>query len=139
MLNEERIRLMTKMACYEDGIGKKYMPIKQYYRRDYVSYQMLKTLITSTIAFGLLFVCWILYDMESITEALGNGDLAAFGISILVKYVIFAVIYQIIAFLVYNRRYTKATASVKEYYFFLKKAQKLQEKEDRTRPLEDGK
>lgn len=139
MLNEERIRLMTKMACYEEGIGKEYMPIKQYYRRDYVSSEMLKTLITSTIAFGLLSVCWILYDMESITEALGDSDLAVFGTSILVKYVIFTVLYQIIAFLVYNRRYTKATASVKEYYSFLKKAQKLQEKEDRTRPLEDRK
>ncbi len=139
MLNEERIRLMTKMACYEEEIGKEYMPIKQYYRRDYVSSEMLKTLITSTIAFGLLSVCWILYDMESITEALGDSDLAVFGTSILVKYVIFTVLYQIIAFLVYNRRYTKATASVKEYYSFLKKAQKLQEKEDRTRPLEDRK
>ena len=46
MLNEERIRLMTKMVCYEEGEGKEYMPVKQYYRRDYVSLEMLKTFVT---------------------------------------------------------------------------------------------
>ena len=42
MLNEERIRLMTKMASYETREGKEHMPIKQYYRRDYISYEMMK-------------------------------------------------------------------------------------------------
>ena len=79
MLNEERIRLMTKMASYEEGIGKEYLPMKQYYRRDYVSLEMLKTFFTSTIAFGILCLCWILYEMENITEVLNNGDLISLG------------------------------------------------------------
>ena len=68
MLNEERIRLMTKMASYEEGEGKEYMPIKQYYRKDYVGLGMIKTFITSSIAFGILFLCWVLYDMDNITD-----------------------------------------------------------------------
>lgn len=132
MLNEERIRLMTKMASYEEGVGKEYLPMKQYYRRDYVSLEMLKTFFTSTIAFGILCLCWILYEMENITEVLNNGDLISFGISILVKYLIFIVIYQVIAFLVYNRRYTKATRSVKTYYSILKRVQRLREKEEKV-------
>ena len=132
MLNEERIRLMTKMASYEEGIGKEYLPMKQYYRRDYVSLEMLKTFFTSTIAVGILCLCWILYEMENITEVLNNGDLISFGISILVKYLIFIVIYQVIAFLVYNRRYTKATRSVKTYYSILKRVQRLREKEEKV-------
>ena len=123
---------MTKMASYEEGIGKEYLPMKQYYRRDYVSLEMLKTFFTSTIAFGILCLCWILYEMENITEVLNNGDLISFGISILVKYLIFIVIYQVIAFLVYNRRYTKATRSVKTYYSILKRVQRLREKEEKV-------
>ena len=106
--------------------------MKQYYRRDYVSLEMLKTFFTSTIAFGILCLCWILYEMENITEVLNNGDLISFGISILVKYLIFIVIYQVIAFLVYNRRYTKATRSVKTYYSILKRVQRLREKEEKV-------
>ena len=58
MLNKERIRLMTKMASYEVGEGKEYIPIKQYYRRDYLSLQMLKTFVTSSIAFGCDLLVW---------------------------------------------------------------------------------
>ncbi|MCI9082341.1 MAG: hypothetical protein HFI70_08555 [Lachnospiraceae bacterium] len=139
MLNEERIRLMTKMVCYEEGEGKEYMPVKQYYRRDYVSFEMLKTFITSTLAFGILCLFWVLYNMEKIAEILGNRDLVSFGASVLIWYAVFTVVYQVIAFLVYNRRYTKATASVKKYYSALKKVQKLHEKEERTQSSEGWK
>lgn len=137
MLSEERIRLMTKMASYEEGEGKEYMPIKQYYRKDYVSLGMIKTFIASTAAFGILFLCWILYEMEKITEILNNGDLTEFGMSILVVYFIFIAVYQVIALLVYNRRYTKASASLKEYHSVIKKVERLHEKEERSLPLED--
>lgn len=139
MLNEERIRLMTKMASYEEGEGKEYMPVKQYYRKDYVSYEMIKTLLTSTISFGILFLCWMIYRMEDMTELLSGKGLTELGISILFRYIVFVVIYQVIAYAVYTRRYTKATASVKAYYSILKKVQKLQEKEEKSQPLEDWK
>lgn len=137
MLSEERIRLMTKMASYEEGEGKEYMPIKQYYRKDYVTLGMLKSFITSSIAFGILFLCWILYEMENITEILASRDLTELGIFVLAIYIGFVAVYQVIALLVYNRRYTRATLSIKEYHSLMKKVQRLQEKEERSLPLED--
>ncbi len=137
MLSEERIRLMTKMASYEEGEGKEYMPIKQYYRKDYVTLGMLKTFITSSIAFGILFLCWILYEMENITEILAGRDLAELGAFVLAIYIGFVAVYQVIALLVYNRRYTRATLSIKEYHSLMKKVQRLQEKEERSLPLEE--
>ena len=35
MLSQERIKLMTKMAAYEENEGKKYMSIGSYFRSDY--------------------------------------------------------------------------------------------------------
>lgn len=137
MLSEERIRLMTKMASYEEGEGKEYMPIKQYYRKDYVTLGMLKSFITSSIAFGILFLCWILYEMENITEILAGRDLAELGAFVLAIYIGFVAVYQVIALLVYNRRYTRATLSIKEYHSLMKKVQRLQEKEERSLPLEE--
>ena len=104
MLNEERIRLMTKMASYEEGEGKEYMPIKQYYRKDYVGLGMIKTFITSSIAFGILLLCWVLYDMDNITNILSTKDLTEFGTFVLVIYIIFIAVYQVIALGVYNWR-----------------------------------
>lgn len=137
MLSEERIRLMTKMASYEEGEGKEYMPIKQYYRKDYVSLGMIKTFLASTVAFGILLLCWVLYEMENITEIFNDRDLTEFGMSILVVYLAFVVVYQVIALIVYHRRYSKASASLKEYHSVMKKVERLQEKEERSLPLED--
>lgn len=137
MLSEERIRLMTKMASYEEGEGKEYMPIKQYYRKDYVTLGMVKTFVTSSIAFGILLLCYVLYTFEDITEILASRDLTELGMSVLAAYLAFIAVYQLIALLVYYRRYTKATASMKEYHSILRRAEKLREKEDRSLPLED--
>lgn len=139
MLNEERIRLMTKMASYEAGEGKEHMPIKQYYRKDYISYEMIKTFVTSTIAFGILFLCWVIYKMDDLAEFLAGKELPDLAISILIKYAVFICIYQVIAYFVYSRRYKEATASMRKYYATLKKVERLQEKEERLQPSEEWK
>ena len=139
MLNEERIRLMTKMASYEAGEGKEHMPIKQYYRKDYISYEMIKTFVTSTIAFGILFLCWVIYKMDDLADFLTGKELPDLAMSILIKYAAFICVYQVIAYVVYSRRYKKATASMRKYYATLKKVERLQEKEERLQPSEEWK
>lgn len=137
MLDEERIRIMTRMASYEAGEGKEDISVKQYYRKDYVSYQMIRTFISSTISFGILFLLWGVYSMETIMEQIAKMDLVGFGISVLIKYIIFVVVYQVIAAIIYNRKYTKATAGVKKYHAELRKIIKLQEREEKLQPAED--
>lgn len=137
MLNEERISIMTRMASYENGEGREAMPIKQYYRKDYVAYQMIRTFLSSTISFGILFLFWLLYSMETIVEELAGMDLFQFGISILIKYVVFVVVYQVIAIVVYHKKYSRATAGMKKYHTDLKRVIKLQEREEKLQPVEE--
>lgn len=137
MLNEEKIRLMTRMAAYEQGDGKEDMLIKQYYRTDYVSYQMIKTFISSTIAFGILFLLGTLYSMESLVHELVQMDFMELGRMVLIRYAVFVILYQIVAFVVYNMRYRKATRRMKEYYSELKKVSKLQEGEEKAELTEE--
>ena len=137
MLNEERICLMTRMASYETGEGKEDLPVKKYYRKDYVSYQMIKTFLSSTLSFGILFLFWGMYNMEKIMEKLTKTDLVQFGISILILYAVFVVVYQIVAVVVYNRKYSRATVGVKKYHADLRKVMKLQEKEEKLQLSEE--
>ncbi len=137
MLNKERIRLMTKLAAYEQGEGKEYLPMGRFYRRDYIGFQMLKTLLYSTIAFGILFLLTFLYQMENIMEDLYQMDLREYIIGILVRYVIFVAVYQVIARVVYSRRYRKGHRSLKLYMSRLKKVEKLYEREETLLPLDD--
>ncbi len=36
MVDETKVRVMTRLAAYEEGTGKKYLPIGQYFRTDYI-------------------------------------------------------------------------------------------------------
>ena len=36
MINEEKVKIMTKLAMYEQGKGRKYLPVSRYYRSDYI-------------------------------------------------------------------------------------------------------
>lgn len=65
MLNEERVILMTKMASYEEGEGKRNMSLGRYFRGDYISIQLLRAFFSSTIAYLLGFGLYVLYDFET--------------------------------------------------------------------------
>ena len=71
MVNEERIKLMTRMAAYEKEGHKKNKLIVSFFKSDYISMQMLKSVISSTIAFIIMFVLYVLYDFEF--TAYSNG------------------------------------------------------------------
>lgn len=43
MINEEKVILMTKLASYESNEGKKNIRIVNYFRGDYIGFQVLKS------------------------------------------------------------------------------------------------
>lgn len=135
MLNEERIRLMTKLACYEADEGKKNVAIGNYFRGDYIGLQVIKSIISATIAYVLIFAVFILYDFEVFTEDIYKMDLLDFAKSVIIYYLIFTVVYAVISYGVYAYRYTKARKSLKTYYNNLKKLAYLYDRETKNRDL----
>lgn len=125
MLNEERIVLMTKMASYEERDGKKNMAIGKYFRSDYIAIQVLKSILSATIAFAIVFALFIFYDFEVFMQDIYKMDLITFAQNILIYYGITIVAYGIISYLIYSYRYAKAKKSLKCYYHNLKKLNSL--------------
>ena len=84
MLNEERVILMTHMASYENGEGKKNVKIGNYFRSDYISMQILKSIVCSTISFAIVFALYIFYDFENFMTDIYKIDLITFAKNILI-------------------------------------------------------
>lgn len=42
MINEEKVKIMTKLAMYEQGRGRKHLPVSRYYRSDYIGLALIK-------------------------------------------------------------------------------------------------
>lgn len=129
MLNEDRIKLMTKMASYESKDGKKQIPISKFFRIDFVTVNMLKTAIYATIGFCLLVGTWVLYKADFFMANIHKMNLLILGKSILNYYIAFLAVYLVIAYFVYMIKYNNARRGVKKYYIQLKKLSKLYEKE----------
>ncbi len=137
MLSKDRIRLMTQLAAYEQGEGKEYMPIGRYRRRDYVSIQMIKSFFYATIAFGIFTLLQVLYGLEEWLEQLYLAEYQEMVLEIVIKYLVFILFYQVIAWIVYNMRYRKGHKNQKAYQNKLKKVEKLYEREEKQLPSEE--
>ena len=131
MLNEERIKLMTKMAAYEANAGKKNVAIGNYFRGDYIGLQVIKSIISATLAFLIVFGLFIFYDFEVFMSDIYKMDLLGFGKTVVIVYLIFVAVYALISYMIYTYRYTKARKSLKMYYNNLKKLAYLYDKEGR--------
>ena len=121
MLNEERIILMTKLASYEKREGKKNMAIGKYFRGDYITLNLLKAVISATIAFFIGLGLYILYNMEELLENLYRMDFLLFAKNIISVYVIFVVVYCCLTYIVCTCRYAKVKKNIRRYYQNLKK------------------
>lgn len=131
MLNEERIKLMTKMAAYEADEGKKNVAIGNYFRGDYIGLQVIKSIISATIAFVIVFGLFVFYDFEVFMSDIYKMDLLGFGRTVITAYLVFVAVYALIFYMIYTYRYAKARKSLKMYYNNLKKLAYLYDKEGR--------
>lgn len=127
MLNEERVKLMTRMASYEAGEGKKNMNIGKYFRGDYIGIQVLKSIICSTIAFGICFALYLFYDFEHFMQDIYQMDLIQFAKDVLFIYAAVVIGYALVTYIIYSVRYRKARKSLKKYYNNLRKLSGLYE------------
>jgi hypothetical protein len=121
MINEDRVILMTRMQSYENNTGKKSIAIANYFRSDYLGFQMLKSVIYSTIAMIILFVGYVLYDFESFMKNIYQVDLLAYFKHIFIIYLVCIGVYALLTYVIYALRYTMAKKSLKNYYNNLKK------------------
>lgn len=116
---------MTRLAAYESTEGKKMIPIGGYFRSDYICFNVVKTIISATVSFGLIFGLYLYYHMENLIQDVYKLDLVTLGRQVLVYYLIFTGIYALIGYIVYSVRYDKARKSLMRYQNALKTLSKM--------------
>ena len=112
MLSEEKIIRMTKLAAFEKREGKKNLNIVNYYRNDYIGFQVLKSIIAVTISFVAVFALYLFYNFEALMHDVYKLDLMEFGKSVVIIYLCVAAAYGVITYVVYASRYSKAKISL---------------------------
>lgn len=116
---------MTKMASYEANEGKKNVVIGSFFRSDYIGWQVLKSIISATIAFVVVFGMYIFYDFEVFMMDIYKMDLIEFAKQILRMYLWTIGGYAVISYVVYTVRYNRAVKSLKVYYMNLRRLSEM--------------
>lgn len=137
MISKERVKHMTKLAQYDGRDARAHKRIAGYFRKDYISMEMMKSFLAGTIAFGLLMALWALYDLEQIVSEINKTDLTTFIVGIILRYALFMAVYMVVTYVIYNGRYTRGRKELKEYYHRLKKVNGLYRDEENMPSADD--
>ena len=116
MLNEEKVKHMTKAAAYENGPEKKNIGISSYFRGDYLGLQLVKSGIAYTLAFLILLVIWAMGRMEELMLMISRPEYLENLIKmVVILYGSGLAAYEIMVYLYYAMKYRIAKQSVKNF------------------------
>ena len=116
MVNEEKVKVMNRLAMYEHGEGRKYLPVSRYYRSDYIGLALIKNFFLVTIGYVLLLAGIAAYFSEYLMDNVNKINLVAVGIYIIVGYLGMLIVYSVLTYIQYSVKYHRAKKSVKKYY-----------------------
>lgn len=125
MLNNNKIRLMTKLAVYESKEGKEDISLSKYYKTDYVRYQTLKSIISATVGYALILALIFMYKSEEIIKNAVTLDYKTLGTYILCFYIIIITIYGLASIVGYSIKYDKSRKKLSRYFKLLKRLNKV--------------
>ncbi len=131
MLNEKRVKHMVKLASYETKNGSEDMKVSSYFRGDYISFNVLCTLLWATVGFiaivGLLGIAYMDVILEEITVQRGIYMI----MGLVIVYVVLLLVYGVIAYYYYKKKHLNARSKMKRLAKELVTLEKMYEDEQK--------
>ena len=114
-MNEKRIRMMTKLADFEQKNHSVLRNAEDYYRSDYIGIHLFKNLIRITLAYLIGAGLWACYHMESLMKKLNTMDIRETGIKLLISYGVITVLFLLLTYIIYAVRFYLAERKLQTY------------------------
>ena len=130
MLKEEKIRLMTKLARYENGEGKEELRIARYYRSDYIGLALFCNFFLANIGYLVILLLVGTYFAEFLAEHLHTLHVTWIGMMIVVGYLVTIGVYSVVTYTIHAIRYGRAKKGAAAYERRLLELEALYEEEE---------
>ena len=135
MLREDKIRLMHEIAKYEKSADEWERPAKEYFRGDYIGMHLLQSFLSFTLSYALILGIVSLYHLEHILNAVNVLIVFRFVLRCVVAYVVGLLLFEILPYIVFRRRYDKSAARRTEHLRCLNRLKKRYDTEERIKEL----
>lgn len=129
MLNNDKIRLMTKLAVYENKDGKEDIRLSKYFKTDYVRYQVIKSVICATIGYAIILGLIFMYKSEYFIKNAIVLDYKTLGSYILGFYIMIVAVYGLASIVGYSIKYDRSRKKLGRYFKLLKRLSKIYNEE----------
>ena len=130
MLNNGKVRLMTKISLYEKKEEKRALLTNRYFKWDYISFHVLKILLSVTFGFLAAFGMWGVYHAEAILTEASIAQLFTMAKLLFLLYGLMVIVYLLISYGVYQDKYQKVQKGLRRYRSYLKKMEQFYEQTD---------
>jgi len=130
MLNEKKIRLMTKLALFEEKEGREDIKLDRYYRIDYIRYQVMKTMMCVTAGCFLIVLSIVIYQAEYILDNITTIHYKTIGMYALLGYLFLLILYSFVTGIISYFNYERAKKKMKRYKKNLKTLRLFYEEEN---------
>lgn len=130
MLNEKRVKHMVKLAFYETKQGTEDLKVSSYFKKDYISFNTLWSVIWVTLGYGLLILLLALVFMEKIMENVTLVSMIVIGCVVVAGYVLLLFLYIVFARKFYKKKHYQAYLRTKQFKEELEGLEKMYEKEE---------
>lgn len=130
MLNNRKVRLMSRLAMYEQSEGKEDVRMSKYFRTDYVRLNVLKTVVAVTLGYLLVLVLLIVYHSEYLIREAVTLDYKGILLRYVGIYIIILVVYCSFAMIGYMLKYRASRKKLAKYFRMLRRLRSLYREED---------
>lgn len=129
MIDEQKVKLMTKLALYEHTQGKEDFKVSEYYRKDYAGMHIFGSILWVTAGYVCVAVMIVLAGLDALMDSMSNSLMIMLLMIFVVGYLGTVVIYAVISSYIYNQKHKDARMRVKKYNHDLTRLLKWYERE----------
>lgn len=121
VVNEEKIRIMTRLALYEDKVSQTELKEGGYYKSDYIRAHLMTAIWSYTVAFVLMLALLALYHFEYLVSDVGMQDIRSLSVAVAAIYLLVLLCCIFFSVTVSSVQYNQLQKKRKEYYNELKR------------------
>ncbi len=116
MLDKRRIRLMTKLALYEQSDAKEDLKVSGYYKEDYAGLMILKGALWTTVGYAMVAVLFVLCNLDLLINDMSVQKLIVLACAVVGGYLVLLIVFCICASVFYKRKHVEARHRLKTFY-----------------------
>lgn len=115
MLNEKRVKHMVKLAMYESKEGAEELKTSAYYKKDYVSFNMIWSIIWMTLAYLIVAALFFIAKMESLMNEFSMVSAIKLAGGAVGIYIVLLVVYINVSRYLYKKKHARSYHRVKQF------------------------